>query len=196
MRNRYEQFADSSTMTHFTEAMENYFIKRTNEHIARVKQNLLKMEGYRNLTYNELVLRANSHDESKFMEPERLGYIWLTWMHYCKNNNISFSYPNGIESIVERACYHHIHNNKNLHHPEAHISTDVMQDLDMVEMVCDWTAMAQEFGKNSAKEYVDLNLDNKWHFSLEKKQFIYETIQELDKRNSLNLPFTSSYKLR
>jgi hypothetical protein len=60
-----------------------------------------------------------------------------------------------------------------------------MKDLDMIEMVCDMTAMAQEYSKSikaSCKGYVDENINRKWGFSENKKKQLYKIIEEIDKR--------------
>ena len=43
-----------------------------------------------------------------------------------------------------------------------------MSSLDLVEMVCDWTAMSQEYKQGSCIGYVKENID-KWGFSEAKK---------------------------
>lgn len=83
-----------------TLAMERLFERRNAEHISLVKKNLLLMEGYLGLDINALQQRAAAHDASKYDEPERTAYTWMTWMYYCKFNNIVFSYPLGIDTIV------------------------------------------------------------------------------------------------
>lgn len=161
--------------------METYFYRRTQQHIERVKNNMLLMEGYKNLAYDTLFERGSLHDKSKLSVPEREGYIWLTWWHYCKKQGIYFKYPEGIEELVQEACNHHLKNN--LHHPESHKNVDEMEDIDIVEMVCDWTAMSQEYNQKSCLSYVKENID-KWGFSVKTKQDIFLTIDELNKRLS------------
>jgi hypothetical protein len=38
------------------------------------------------------------------------------------------------------------------HHPEFHADPNDMADLDLIEMACAWTAMAQVFGKGRVQE--------------------------------------------
>lgn len=161
--------------------MNEYFITRTNKHIERVGINLKKMYNYKGLTDYELNLRSELHDKSKFSPPEREGYVWLTWWHYCKNNKIVFNYPKGIEEIVKTACNHHLQNNA--HHPESHSNVNKMSFLDITEMVCDWTAMSQEYLGSSCLIYALNNID-KWSFNQSRKDEIFETIEELDRRNA------------
>jgi hypothetical protein len=44
-----------------------------------------------------LTERGKLHDQSKLSPPEREGYIWLTWWHYCKKVVKPFEYPVGVE---------------------------------------------------------------------------------------------------
>jgi hypothetical protein len=59
--------------------------------------------------------------------------------------------------------------------------------LDLVEMVCDWTAIAQENGGDrSARGWAERNIA-RWSFSRPMRGFIFLTIDELDRRNR-NVP--------
>ena len=162
--------------------MVDRFVYRTNLHIAYVRKNLLLMEGYGDISSDLLRKRAAQHDLSKFSEPERISYIWINWSYFCKANDIAFEYPEDVKVVIYQGHQHHICNNR--HHPEAHPSPDTMTLLDIVEMVCDWTAISQEVTpKNSScKTWADENIDKKWNFSSQKKQLIFEVIQELDCR--------------
>ncbi len=162
-----------------TNEMVGYFHTRTNQHIARVRNNMLAMVDYHDLELETLQARADLHDHSKLLEPESNGYIWLTWYHRCKNNGTDFSYPPEVENIVKEACHHHLHSNS--HHPESYGDVEQMTILDIVEMVSDWTAMSQEYGQGSCLDYVLAHIDQ-WGFSDEKKQLIFATIAELDRR--------------
>ena len=153
-----------------TDEMKIFFDKRTQEHIDRVVNNMLLMEGYKNLDIKTLQERGKIHDLSKLSEPELEGYIWLTWWHACKTKKIAFDYPKGKNELVDKAISHHLKNN--LHHAESHSDVNKMTDLDVVEMVCDWTAMSQEFNQASCQSYVKNNIA-KWKFSDEKIEEIF-----------------------
>ncbi|EAS02911.1 hypothetical protein TTHERM_00492640 (macronuclear) [Tetrahymena thermophila SB210] len=167
-----------------TEEMVNYFNIRTAEHINRVKNNMILMEGYQNLDIQSLIKRGEIHDQSKLAEPERQGYIWLTWWHYCKKQGINFDYPEGAQDLVQLSVDHHL--KSNLHHPECHQKSNDMSWLDIVEMVCDWTAMSQEYNQGSCLSYVQQNIQ-KWHFNEQKTKDIFDTISEIDKRLQKNI---------
>lgn len=168
-----------------SQQMKQVFSERTRLHRLLVQKNLLRMEGYLNLPRAVLSEVAASHDQSKLAEPERTAYIWMTWMYHCKNNGISFSYPPGVEAIVLQGWQHHLHHN--WHHPEAHANLNAMSSLNIVEMVCDWTAISQEqnLKDGSCLQWAKANIDKKWNFSQAKKKLIFATIYELDQRNQV-----------
>lgn len=158
----------------------DYFYARTQKHIFLVRDNLyLWTEKYPQ--YNELNQRAVDHDLSKFYEPEKTPYIWRTWQSYCTLNNIPFKYPPGMEQQTRDAIFHHITHNR--HHPEWHPDPDEMTNIDLIEMVCDWTAMSQEFGDKSAMGWADRVLGRRFHFSDRKCGLIRDYIREMDIMN-------------
>ena len=163
--------------------MNAVFERRTKLHIALVRNNLLKMERYLGLDIALLKERANEHDASKFNVPERISYLWMTWTYYCKQHGKPFDCTESIKNIIYEGWQHHIHHNR--HHPEAHADLNAMTVLDIVEMVCDWTAISQEMGMNngSCLRWAYEHVDKKWSFSNEKKVLIFSTIEALDERN-------------
>lgn len=168
-----------------TPEMIAFFERRTREHIDRVRRCLnLLAEGseYR----EELLERGRTHDASKFGPEERIPYIWLTEYHRCRRDGNSFAYPVGMAENVKRAIAHHVTTNR--HHPEFHADANAMSEVDLIEMVCDWTAMAQEFGQDggSARGWADKTIGHRVLFDREKKEFIYRMIDELDRRNALS----------
>ncbi len=169
-------------VAHNITEIEQIFMVRSHLHRALVKKNLLLMDGYLGLSLESLSEAAEFHDLSKFREPERNAYKWMTWIYHCKKNGITFTNSKYIQEIITAGWQHHIKNNK--HHPEAHQTPEVMSDLDIVEMVCDWTAIAQENNEDngSCLAWAKMNINKKWHFSSSKKNLIFATISELDYR--------------
>jgi hypothetical protein len=55
-------------------------------------------------------------------------------------------------------------------------------------MVCDWTAMAQEFGQDggSARGWADRIIGKRVAFNAEKRRFIYQIIKVLDSQIAAN----------
>jgi hypothetical protein len=161
--------------------MIEFYERRTKEHIARVASNLLLMAKV--TAYGEeLIERAKIHDASKFDPEERIPYVWLTEFHRCRRSGELFEYPDGIEGQVRLAIRHHMTSNR--HHAEFHANPNDMTEVDLIEMVCDWTAMSQEFGQGegSARGWADKTIGKRIAFNAAKRQFVYRTIEELDKQ--------------
>lgn len=125
--------------------MTAFYERRTKEHIERVGKCLALLA---NVTPygGELLERARHHDASKFGPEERIPYIWLTEYHRRRRTGDPLEYPPGVAEPVDRAIRHHLSTNR--HHPEFHADPNEMTGVDLIEMVCDWTAMAQEFGQD------------------------------------------------
>lgn len=169
-----------------TQEMVAFFVRRTNEHIERVRRCLMLLA--RVTPHGEQLLeRAELHDASKFGAEERIPYVWLTEYHRRRRNGEPFEYPQGMVERVKRAIHHHVTSNR--HHPEFHADPNDMSEVDLIEMVCDWTAMAQEFGQEggSARGWADKTIGKRVAFSAEKRQFIYRMIEQLDRQLADNL---------
>jgi hypothetical protein len=164
-----------------TPQMTRFFLKRTKEHIKRVSKNMDRVAKNFEFEESDFRTRKLSHDLSKFSAEERRPYIFLTWDHKCKNENIPYKCPDEIAEEIRKATYHHIH--INMHHPEAHDSPSDMNALDIAEMVCDWAAMSQELD-TSLKDWADKNVNKKWKFTNAQTKFIYELVHLFPELNS------------
>ena len=159
--------------------MVAFYECRTNEHIERVRTCLAVMASVTEYA-NELKQRARVHDASKFGPEERIPYIWLTEFHRCRRSGEPFSYPNGIEDRVQDAIDHHMTTNR--HHPDFHADPNEMTDVDLIEMVCDWTAMSLEFGQDggSARGWADKTIGQRLQLNDDRRDFVYRMIDLLD----------------
>jgi hypothetical protein len=168
-----------------TPEMVAFFERRTNEHIARVRRCLALLAEVTDYD-EELRERAKVHDASKYGAEERIPYVWLTEYHRCRRNGEPFGYPAGMAEKVKRAITHHVTSNR--HHPEFHADPNDMSDFDLIEMVCDWTAMAQEFDEEggSARGWADKTIGKRIAFNAAKRAFIYRMIEELDRQIAAN----------
>src|SRR5436190_15373865 len=168
-----------------TPQMLAFYERRTNEHIERVRRGLTLLAEVTEYG-EELIERARVHDASKFSPEERIPYVWLTEYHRCRRSGESFEYPEGVAEDVQRAIRHHVTTNR--HHPEFHADPNDMSDVDLIVMVCDWTAMAQEFDQDSgsARGWADKTVGKRVAFNAERRQFIYQMIQELDRQIAAN----------
>lgn len=163
-----------------TEEMLAFFKKRTREHIGRVVNYLRLFEGFQGLTKEELAERGKDHDRDKYADPKMVvPYIWVTEYHKVKNAGGEIS--DDLQAMYDKAreaTGKHITVNR--HHPEFHESTDAMTTLDLVEMVCDWAAMAEELGDGSPRGWADKNVGSKWKFSPEQTELIYDAIKVVE----------------
>jgi hypothetical protein len=169
-----------------TPEMLAFYERRTNEHVQRVYRCLTLLADITDYG-EELIERARIHDASKFSPEERIPYVWLTEYHRCKRNGEPFTYPEGMEERVTLAIRHHVSSNR--HHPEFHANANDMSDVDLIEMVCDWTAMAQEFGEEggSARGWADKVIGKRVAFNAERTRFIYQIIEALDRQIAANI---------
>ena len=167
-------------MTEPTPEMIAFYERRTREHIERVRKCLSLLAAERECG-TELLERAQVHDASKFGPEERVPYIWLTEYHRCRWRNLPFSYPDGMEEAVNRAIQHHLTSNR--HHPEFHADPNEMTDVDLIEMVCDWTAMSLEFNQDngSARGWAEKTIGKRVSFNEEKTRFVFDVIEQLDR---------------
>lgn len=159
--------------------MVAFYERRTKEHIDRVRRCLSVLAAVTEYA-DELNERAKVHDASKFSPEERIPYIWLTEFHRCRRSGEPFEYPDGMEDQVRAAIDHHMSTNR--HHPDFHADPNDMSDVDLIEMVCDWTAMSQEFDQDggSARGWADKTVGSRVKFNQEKSRFIYAMVDLLD----------------
>lgn len=171
--------------------MKDHFWKRTCDHIYSVRTLMNKVTPSFPEIKKALKQRVKDHDVLKFGEEELVPYIWLSWMHKCKKDKVPFEYPEGIEQQVNAATKHHILNSR--HHPEywageapispkdrdkalKPISAIKMDDVSIIEMVCDWKAMGLELG-NPAREWYDKVNGPRFIFSDEQKELIEKVLK-------------------
>lgn len=183
---------------------EQYFVKRTNNHIALVQKAAAIIVAAFPEFKGSLPERVKDHDQSKLQEPERTPYIEITWRHKLENekgefdpiNAKGYQSPGSLTKEDEnKATLHHITTNE--HHPEywledkddANINAkdrdksdkvvDVskMPDVAVAEMIADWQAMAEEVKRNTTREWYNKQKDVRWHFSEEQDKLIDKLIK-------------------
>ncbi len=158
-----------------------FYERRTFQHIKRVRMCLSALAAV--TAYGDaLNERARTHDLSKYGQEERLPYIWLTEFHRCRQIGEPFDYPVGMHDRVRVAIEHHVTSNR--HHPDFHADPNDMSEIDLIEMICDWTAMAQEFQQDAgtARAWADKTVGTRVHFNDNNRQFIYRMIDLLDRQ--------------
>lgn len=184
------------TESNLTEEMVDFFVERTNKHIARVQK-------YAKILYEQnpdrlygLVERASEHDSSKFVSPEKEPYIHLTWDYKLKKEGKTYDCCQEIRNSMNEATLHHIKNNR--HHPEFHtegfadinrenrdeppgqvVDATKMTDIDVGEMLADWLAMGEELNQGSIRDWVNNNVDVRWKFTDDHTAFINQVADNI-----------------
>jgi len=185
--------------------MSDLFYKRTNEHVDRVKRNGLRLmkgllsEDNTDISLTDFAVQIGDHDWLKFKYPELNPYIIRTSKMRAERLGTEFpQLSEGLLDEIDRAVYHHVAHTP--HHPEhwdEDITLELFQqnqrrpgtyktiayDMDnesIAEMVCDWTAVSQEFGGNSALDWAKSNVNYRWQFTPEQTELIFHIIDILD----------------
>jgi len=181
--------------------MKKHFDKRTKMHIALVNKYLKKIYDLNLPEIDNDLLSQDSHDKSKFEEPEYTPYLHVSWKYKLKDEGKSYNPPKEIEEAMHLATYHHTKNNS--HHPEFWDETTTPESINpknrdkapdekvdatkmpltnVAQMIADWTAMDEEKNKNrssgkySAKDWADKNVNIRWIFNPNQVEFIYKVI--------------------
>lgn len=148
------------------------FFLRTVEHIHRVQNNMLYLvtqhkdfeffetgEWFKldDETCRRLMWNVMKHDQSKFSKKQCAPYIELTeYYHQRKklgNKDYDYQYSE-IREWVDAAVSDHYHVEK--HHPERNKGlAKKMPFEELMEIVCDLQAMAQEFNEGSCRKYFE-----------------------------------------
>jgi hypothetical protein len=185
----------------YSKEMEDWYIKRTNNHIELVRKYCQKIiDSFPE--FKDLKNRMKVHDDSKFENIEKEPYVFITWKYKCQDEGWDFedcNPPEDIDDLMHEATLHHILNNS--HHPEFHLSEEEkegdilnknnrdkppektldisnMPDLDIAEMCADWCAVSEEKG-NTPKSWADSNIGVRWDFTGKQEKLIYNILDEI-----------------
>lgn len=103
----------------------------------------------------DLLNRIILHDNSKFSHEELYGLASI-------NNKKALSDPNILLS-AEQQKQVELHWKRNKHHPEYFNDYSEMEEIDIIEMCCDWHARSVQYG-TSLMEFVKIRQENRFHF--------------------------------
>jgi hypothetical protein len=122
-------------------------------HLTFLKQGLMRIR-------HDLEQRGLMHDESKFSTNEFPGFTRI--------NATAREHPYGSKEYkdslsAERATIDH-HTSHNSHHPEFFDKPSDMGWLDIIEMVCDWSAANRAYGNTSWTKSLEIN-KNRFNFT-------------------------------
>lgn len=158
-----------------TDEMIKFYKTRTEAHIDRVLKWTKVINKAKGLSLN-----FDNHDNSKWLEPEKTPYIYLSWYYKRKKDGFEYNYPVGVKTRIDAAVQHHY--DVNPHHPEFHAeSLDKPMDargmsyIDISEMCADWMAMSEEM-ENDPIEWADKVLGEKFHFDEFQTKYIYDLL--------------------
>lgn len=121
----------------------------TKAHIKRVQELLYEVIA-------NLVGRAELHDQSKLVDPEKRGFDEFT----PKLRETTYGSPEyeklraGLGEVLQ---HHYAHNR---HHPEHHPSgVDDMNLVDVIEMLCDWKAATERHADGDLSKSITHNTE-------------------------------------
>lgn len=107
----------------------------------------------------EILRRAFVHDYSKLSSKEfNSFFVFNNYNNSLKDASVLY------EKEEEVFLKEHWKNNK--HHPEYWEDVSKMQEIDIVEMVCDWHARSVEYGTD-LREFINIRQQNRFRFSNE-----------------------------
>lgn len=119
----------------------------TLKHIKRVSQLLTE-------TATELIRRANVHDNSKLLSPEKEGFDEYT-PKLAKVTYGSEEYKGFLDKLKPSLDHHYAHNS---HHPEYYKGgVDDMNLFDVIEMFMDWKAAGERHEDGNIFKSIDHN---------------------------------------
>lgn len=164
--------------------MKEHFRKRTDMHI-RLFQKYFKRIINLNPKLQAIESRLQTHDRSKYVEPEYIPYVYLTWDYKCKREGVDYKIPKKIQKKLNKAIYHHIITNK--HHPEAWhpfwkmgeiVNAESMSIIYIMEMMADWCAVSEEKGTDPF-DWLAMNVGKRWTFTDEQVKLMIRLLQKI-----------------
>lgn len=130
-----------------TLSAEQEAIDATLDHIRTVRTAMMQV-------CNDLIDRAQNHDESKFSDAELPYFVEYT--PKLKGSTYGSDEYKGFLAAIKPALDHHYANNS--HHPEHYADgVDGMNLLDVVEMFCDWWAAVQRHADGDLNKSIEIN---------------------------------------
>ena len=119
----------------------------------------------------EICRRAALHDNSKLDDNELNNFCKLDKSKVLLKNPYA-----QIDGDTERVIEIHWH--KNRHHPEFFNDISQMDEIDIIEMCCDWHARSVQYGTDLL-EFARIRQENRFHFDDETFKRILEYCKAL-----------------
>lgn len=109
-----------------------------------------------NIIINELIKRAEEHDQTKMESPELEGFTEIT--HKLSGSTYGSEEYKSFLAQLKPTLEHHY--SRNRHHPEHHKNgVSDMNIIDVVEMLCDWKAATVRHQNGNLKKSIEHNKD-------------------------------------
>ena len=103
----------------------------------------------------ELIERIIVHDNSKFTSEELYGLAKI-------KNKKALTDPNVLLSEEQQKLVE-LHWKNNRHHPEYFDDVSQMEEIDIIEMCCDWHARSVQYNTDLL-EFAKIRQENRFHF--------------------------------
>lgn len=123
---------------------------------SKVMSNYLYLNGEQELS-KKIIERAIIHDNSKLDDNELKNFLELKIKEKAFKNAKSLLNDYEKEKIS-------VHWKKNRHHPEYFNNIEDMQEIDIIEMVCDWFSRSLQYGTDII-EFAETRQKNRFKFS-------------------------------
>lgn len=161
-----------------TDLIENFDSeKETVKHILRINELL-------HLIARDILNRADKHDRSKLLSPEKEMFDKFT--PKLKNSVYGSNEYKGFLEEMKETLDHHYSNNKS-HHPNAHKNgIDDMNLIDMIEMFIDWKASSERHDTGDIFDSIELN-KTRFNMSEQLVNLFKNTVDYLDLAKPLTI---------
>lgn len=142
---------------------------KTMRHIETVRN-------YLNAVVKDLITRGERHDQTKLESPEvEIFEIYTPKLRGCTYGSEEYR-----QNMKEMKVAIDHHNSMNRHHPE--FFSDGMKSMnlvDLMEMLCDWTAATMRHGDGDIRKSLELNQE-RFGYSDEVKGLMLNTVEYME----------------
>lgn len=142
---------------------------KTMRHIETVRN-------YLNAVIKDLITRGERHDQTKLETPEvEIFEIYTPKLRGCTYGSEKYR-----QNMKEMKVAIDHHNSMNRHHPE--FFSDGMKSMnlvDLLEMICDWTAATMRHGDGDIRKSLELN-QGRFGYSDEVKGLLLNTVEYME----------------
>jgi hypothetical protein len=177
--------------------MADYFKERTGKHIALVNKYTAKIIDLDLEGVDPHLLLEEKHDCGKYLEPEYIPYVHLTWKYRQQRmGNQEYEINDALKKDIDLATWHHVTTHP--HHPEywdeqadrsmlnprdrdtpsgVIVNATMMPLTYVAAMMADWLAMSEE--KNTCvKDWIKNNVNIRWRFAPDQVNLINKIAEE------------------